>query len=183
MAELNFQVVHVAKLPKTAHARLEGIIDVTTAERFAKTLRTLIDDMGFIRLILDFEGIDFVNSSGFTQLIDLSDYITEKKGIIVLCNVRDDIINLIQELGISVFYSFTSNVESAKALIMDTLSRTVTSQNLRGNRDAVKSDSQRSVLTAIPIDSSNGIPVQLKPVSEPRKKEIDVEQDGYLGMP
>ncbi|MCD4656616.1 MAG: STAS domain-containing protein [Planctomycetes bacterium] len=179
MAELNFQVVHVAKLPKTAHARLEGIIDVTTAERFAKTLRTLIDDMGFIRLILDFEGIDFVNSSGFTQLIDLSDYISEKNGIIVLCNVRDDIINLIQELGISVFYSFTSNVESAKALIMDTLSRNATSQNLRGHRDAAKADSQRAVLTAIPINSDTSIPVQQKPAIKVGNQDINAENNDY----
>ena len=179
MAELNFQVVHVAKLPKTAHARLEGIIDVTTAERFAKTLRTLIDDMGFLRLILDFQGIDFVNSSGFTQLIDLSDYINEKNGIIVLCNVRDDIINLIQELGISVFYSFTTDVESAKILIADTLARSDTTRSFKSHKKQKISDDQRAVLTAIPIDTQSRIPVP-RSSNRPSNNQREERDDNYI---
>lgn len=72
---------------------LEGMIDSTTSESFAKKIQDVLIQKPSI-LILDFEKVDYISSAGFRILFMIAKEIKRNQGRLLARHVREQIMTL-----------------------------------------------------------------------------------------
>jgi sulfate permease, SulP family len=86
--------------PGIAVLRLDGGLFFATAEALEDRIRGLVERGGVEALVLDLEGVDFVDSQGATKLAELSD-LAEAEGIALrLARVKRHVRNVLQADGL-----------------------------------------------------------------------------------
>lgn len=112
MADFTFDITDVPDVPDTALVRLNGIIDVTTAETFRGLLGALVGE-GIRCLILDCARLEFINSTGFAVVVDAATRTMDLGGKVVLTRLRSSIEDLAVGLGLDVFFGIEPSNTSA----------------------------------------------------------------------
>lgn len=114
MAKLNVQIEekNLVGPYQVTMARLEGAVDSTTAKQFEDQMQQFIDS-GIQYLILLFEGIQYVNSTGMGILIKVTDRFRANGGDVCLVNVSQKIIALFDMLGLLAVLPIKNNLEEA----------------------------------------------------------------------
>jgi anti-sigma B factor antagonist len=94
---------------------VQGEIDIHTAPRFRELLLALIDQ-GCLRVVVDLEGVAFVDSTGLGVLVGALKRIRAHGGSLALVCTRKQILNVLDLTGLAeVFDVYLSADEAARA--------------------------------------------------------------------
>ncbi len=98
---------------------LKGSVDAHTFGLFEEQMSALLAQ-GPHHLLLDFQGLDYINSTGLGFLLGLSRQMDEQNGKLVIANMPDKIHNIFDLLGISrLMGTFAEEQQALAALSAD----------------------------------------------------------------
>lgn len=92
---------------------LTGEVDVYTAPRLKEALVTQIES-GCARIIVDLEGVGFIDSSGLGVLVGGLRRAKEREGTIRLVCTRDNVLKVFRITGLDKVFAIFSDVEEAQ---------------------------------------------------------------------
>jgi anti-sigma B factor antagonist len=93
---------------------LDGEIDVYTAPRLKEELVAAIDD-GCSNIIVDMEGVGFIDSSGLGVLVSALRRARERDGVVRIVCSRENILKIFRITGLDkVFPIFSDAAEAAR---------------------------------------------------------------------
>ena len=78
---------------------LEGRLDTTTAPQLESELKASLD--GVEKLVLDFDGLDYLSSAGLRVLLATQKNMTKQGGSMMVCNVNEAINEIFEVTGFS----------------------------------------------------------------------------------
>lgn len=78
--------------------RMEGRMDAVAAPEAEVKVTGMVEDSG-VKLLFDWEGIEYLSSAGIRMLLSVSKKVREKKGKMVLCNVTDNVMDVFKMSG------------------------------------------------------------------------------------
>jgi len=90
----------------------EGRLDSSSLKEMEDKLPGLVDS-GEHKILLDFGGLDYINSAGLRVLILAGKQLKRMGGKIVLCSLRDYIQEVFDISGFSSFFPICSNEQEA----------------------------------------------------------------------
>lgn len=111
MVGLTLEVREIKGIPETALVTAEGTIDFLNGPQFRERLEQVRRN-GFHRIILDLDGITYINSSGLSTLIHVAGEGRPESPALVLLRVRPRIRVLIDLLKLDIF-KFCNTLEEA----------------------------------------------------------------------
>ena len=79
---------------------LSGEIDHCAADRLRGEIETLLQDAGIRRLVLNFEHVDFMDSSGVGMIIGRYKTMRERGGTVAACGLRPPAEKLFRMAGL-----------------------------------------------------------------------------------
>lgn len=91
---------------------LEGRLDSTSLGKIEHRLPDLIES-GEQNILLDFSGLDYINSAGLRVLILAGKQLKKTGGKIVLCSMQDYIKEVFDISGFSSFFRIIANQQEA----------------------------------------------------------------------
>lgn len=92
-----------------------GQLDESNVDEKAKLLYDLIGKVPQnLHLILDFEGLEYMNSKSIGYLTDWYTKVTEKKGSIIVANAKPNILDILQVVGLTQLISCVPTLDEAK---------------------------------------------------------------------
>ncbi|MDG2083387.1 MAG: ATP-binding protein [Planctomycetota bacterium] len=98
------------------HVQLEGFIDAANYPLFEKTLEKLLDS-GRFHIVLDFKGVEYINSTGISGIIRFHHQCASGGGVLVLSSVARNVGITMHLLGVTSVVSVAKDVgEAEKAL-------------------------------------------------------------------
>ena len=92
--------------------RLLGRLDSNTSPDFEKKVFGVIED-GTTKLIVDFEGLDYISSAGLRVLLKATKSVKRSEGKIVLCSMKDYIREVFEIAGFVSLFPIVATVDSA----------------------------------------------------------------------
>lgn len=93
---------------------LKGEVDVYTSPAFKQRLVEAIDD-GCDKIVVDLEGVDFIDSSGLGVLVSGLRRVSERQGFIRLVVSREQILKIFRITGLDKVFSIYGSTEEALA--------------------------------------------------------------------
>jgi len=118
MATLDVAVRKVANMQGAAVVDLTGAIDTTTVVEFQDKLEAL-KGKGQKKLVLNLEGIKYVNSTGLGSLVKFADSFANSGGGIMLAKVPPKVKVVFEMLGLHAFFKIYSSEEAAVGALND----------------------------------------------------------------
>ena len=112
MPELICRLQRVSGVPDVAVVALNGSID----PRNLSTLETALSSArgsGFRTVVLDLEGIKYINSAGLAFLVNLSDALEARGGGLLLANPQPKVKIVFDMMGVSEFFKLYKSVDTA----------------------------------------------------------------------
>ncbi len=89
-----------------------GRLDAVTAPEYEKKARELIDS-GVVRLVVDFEKVDYVSSAGLRGLLVTAKLLKPKGGQMRCANIRGNVREVFQITGLSYVFPLDDDLASA----------------------------------------------------------------------
>jgi anti-sigma B factor antagonist len=111
-----FEVIETseADAPVTIIA-LSGQLDAHTAPEFERFLEQVVRDDGKRRLVLDFQGLEYISSAGLGVLMGLIEEVRAVDGDMKLAALPDKIFHVLDLLGFPIVFQIFPNVAEAEA--------------------------------------------------------------------
>ena len=99
--------------------RIEGQLDESNVDEQAREMYSMIEklEVGTF-LILDLEGLTYINSKSIGFLTDWHLKIAEKKGEIILVRARENIIDILNVVGLTQIVRSFTTIDEAKLAIL-----------------------------------------------------------------
>lgn len=99
--------------------KLAGQIRISTQNEFKDLLDNLVSENADKFLVLNMDGVIYMNSAGLGIIIDTYKKFKEKNGKIVLCNLMPDIEKLFEVTRINRFIEiYNSELEAVNSLLI-----------------------------------------------------------------
>jgi stage II sporulation protein AA (anti-sigma F factor antagonist) len=95
--------------------RLTGRLDTVTAPECERKFRELLADG--LRVVLDFDGLNYISSAGLRSLLVMADLVKEKSGRICLANLNHNVRALFDISGCNRALETKDSVEEASASV------------------------------------------------------------------
>lgn len=111
---MNTFSVSVAHADHDVVLHLRGYLDAHTANDFERELRDIIEQ-GALRIIVDFESLDYISSAGLGVFMVFIEDLRRKHGDILLAAMRPNVYSVFDLLGFHVLFNIFDTVEAAKA--------------------------------------------------------------------
>lgn len=92
---------------------LVGEIDVYTAPRLKESLVAAIQD-GCVNLVVDMEGVGFIDSSGLGVLVSALRRAREREGTVRVVCTRDNILKIFRITGLDKVFPIFSDIAEAR---------------------------------------------------------------------
>ncbi len=105
--------IKVEQIDESLVFKLAGSLDSNTSPEFEEKIIDAIND-GSNRIIIDFEGLDFVSSAGLRVLNKAYKKLKHSDGKIVLCSMQDYIKEVFEIAGFDYFLPIVPTMEDAK---------------------------------------------------------------------
>jgi anti-anti-sigma factor len=97
--------------------KVKGDIDSTTATYFSDEIFSILNNEGKINIIVDFTDLRYVNSTGLGAFLNITKSVRLKGGTFAICNVNENISDVIDIIGATNALNIYANVEEViKAL-------------------------------------------------------------------
>jgi len=90
----------------------KGEIDISNSHKIIEVIFPLIEE-GSTDLIADFGQLDYINSSGIFNLLRCYAKLREVGGGLKFVNIRENLLNMFDSLGISKIFAVHKTVEDA----------------------------------------------------------------------
>jgi stage II sporulation protein AA (anti-sigma F factor antagonist) len=94
---------------------VKGRLDTVTAPECERKFRALLADN--LRVVLDFDGLDYISSAGLKSLLVLAELVKEKNGRICLANLNENVRALFDISGCNRAIEAKSSLEEAIAAV------------------------------------------------------------------
>ncbi|EFK09469.1 STAS domain protein [delta proteobacterium NaphS2] len=91
---------------------VEGRMDAVSAPEFETFLGNLIDE-GALKIIVDFEGLDYISSAGLRSVLVVAKKIQGKNGEILLTSLHDTVKEIFEISGFDTIIPIHESVDSA----------------------------------------------------------------------
>ena len=98
--------------------KIKGDIDSTTTTVFSDTVFDILNNDGKINVIADLENLRYLNSTGLGAFLNITKSVRLKGGIFAICNVNDNINDVIDIIGATTSLNIYKNVEEALAALV-----------------------------------------------------------------
>lgn len=79
--------------------KVKGDIDSTTATYFSDEIFSILNNEGKVNIIVDFTDLRYVNSTGLGAFLNITKSVNLKGGIFAICNVNENISDVIDIIG------------------------------------------------------------------------------------
>ncbi len=91
---------------------VEGRMDAVSAPEFERFVSGVIDE-GALKIILDFEGLDYISSAGLRSVLIVAKKIQSKEGEILVVSLRDTVKEIFEISGFSTIIPIHLSVDTA----------------------------------------------------------------------
>lgn len=116
MADVMCHLQAVKELPGVAVAVLRGMIDPRNVEALGASFAAA-SAKGYRTLVLDLADIRYLNSSGLSFLVNLSDVLAARGGSLHLANLQPKVKVVFELMAVDRFFSLNPSIEAALAAI------------------------------------------------------------------
>ena len=99
-----------------------GQLDETNVDHEAKRIYQVITEMAQPYLLMDFTGLDYMNSKSIGYLTDWFTQATAKNGSIVIIGPKPNILDILKVVGITQIITVYNTFEEAKTALLQTVS-------------------------------------------------------------
>ena len=106
--------VNIKKEEKALIVSVTGRMDAVSAPEFEKKLGDWMDE-GETNFIIDFDGLDYISSSGLRSILSTSKKLKEKDGQILLSSLKNSVKEVFDISGFSSIIPIYESVEAALA--------------------------------------------------------------------
>lgn len=117
MTYINITIEPVAsgKDKQVRIVKFQGQLDESNVDENAKKIYALIDEVqGALFIILDFGELEYMNSKAIGYLTDWYGKVTTKGGNIVIAKAKENIIDILQVVGLTQLIKTYISIEEAK---------------------------------------------------------------------
>ena len=104
--------VEIEKRKEIGIVHLEGLLDAHNAELFAEALTELISE-SFVRVIVDFEKLNYLGSSGLEVILSKIQNLRDNGGDILLVKMSPKIYKVFDLLGLTSFLKIFDSLDEA----------------------------------------------------------------------
>lgn len=105
--------IEFAVKPKAVIAYLEGELDMHTAEYFKQAIENKLRDTGMEHLILNLQGVTFIDSSGLGAILGRYRRINQSGGKVLAVAPKESVAKLLEMSGIVKIIPLLSSDEMA----------------------------------------------------------------------
>jgi anti-anti-sigma factor len=109
---LKIRLQNLPEIEKGLVLLLSGYIDTYNSNFFQRQVQRVIDE-GFIRLIFNCNGINYVSSTGIGSFTAFLKTVKPKGGDLVLLDIQPKVYEVFQLLGFSQFFNIKDTLESS----------------------------------------------------------------------
>lgn len=117
--QITFQDIQVNSKPAKV-INFIGQLDETNVDEEAKKIYGAIDAMTEPHLVLDFSGLDYMNSKSIGYVTDWYSRVMAKNGRLVIAMPKPNILDILKVVGITQIISVYGSLEEAKAACITT---------------------------------------------------------------
>lgn len=78
--------------------RVKGRLDAASSPQLEKKINSIIES-GHFKLLLNFEGVDYLSSAGMRLMLSISKKLKHLEGKVVACNLNDEVMDVIKMAG------------------------------------------------------------------------------------
>ena len=96
-----------------------GQLDETNVDHEAKQVYQVITEMAEPALILDFSGLEYMNSKSIGYVTDWYTQVSGKNGTVSIVGPRPNILDILKVVGITQIVTIYSTIDEAKAALGD----------------------------------------------------------------
>ncbi len=96
--------------PSAAILHLQGRIDSASSRQLEQIAATQIDN-GHLKLILDFEQVDYISSAGLRSVLLITHKLIDLSGSLTVCNLNPSVLTVFEITGFSKIISHYSSLE------------------------------------------------------------------------
>ena len=93
---------------------VKGEVDVYTAPKLREELIKLVEARKY-RIIVDLEGVEFLDSTGLAVLVGGLNRFKENNGILAICCTKDQILRVFSLTGLNKVFPIHETIEAATA--------------------------------------------------------------------
>lgn len=112
----DLQNTPAGKAVKIVH--IAGQLDESNVDEEAKKIYTLLEGTPSLSLIFDFAALEYMNSKSIGYLTDWYSKISAAGGKIVIAQARENILDILQVVGLTQLINAYPSLEEAKLAIM-----------------------------------------------------------------
>lgn len=99
--------------------KISGQLDESNVDEEAKKIYSLIDSSGSnLNLIFEFSGLEYMNSKSIGYLTDWYSKITANGGKLAICAARENILDILQVVGLTQLITTYASLDEAKLAVM-----------------------------------------------------------------
>ena len=95
------------------HLKGEGLITEQNIMRVLERVRTLINDRGWDRILLNFEGVTYVSSTILAHLVNLARMSSQHHAHLKLCGLRPDVQDIFRITRLEAYFDMYSTQDEA----------------------------------------------------------------------
>jgi len=104
-------------IPDGIIVKVKGDIDSTTATYFSDEIFGILNNDGKINIIVDLQDLRYVNSTGLGAFLNITKSVRLKNGVFAICNVNDNISDVIDIIGATAALNIYKDVKEALAAL------------------------------------------------------------------
>jgi anti-anti-sigma factor len=109
---LKIKLTRVEEAPRCLMLSLTGYIDTYNSNFFQKRIQKAIDG-GFVRLIFQCSGLNYVSSTGIGSFTTFLKAVKPQGGDLVLLDIQPKVFEVFQLLGFSQFFNIRESIEES----------------------------------------------------------------------
>ena len=106
------KIHHTGRREDYVVVAVEGRMDAVSAPEFESFVSGLIDE-GALKIIVDFEGLDYISSAGLRSVLIVAKKIQGKNGEILVVSLRDTVKEIFEISGFSTIIPIHASVDAA----------------------------------------------------------------------
>jgi len=90
--------------------RVEGRLDAASSPQLEQKIMAIIDQ-GHFKIVLNLQGVEYLSSAGMRLMLSVSKKLKHLEGKLVVCNLGDDVMQIIRMAGFHQVLDFYPNEE------------------------------------------------------------------------
>ena len=99
--------------------RIVGQLDESNVDEQAKSIYQVIESIPQgLSLVFDFSGLEYMNSKSIGYLTDWYSKVSANGGKVVIASARDNILDILQVVGLTQLVNAYATLDEAKAVVM-----------------------------------------------------------------